>query len=172
VLRGPRGFGKTTAICTWLEAGGQGTDVAYYAMRAGEGTSGQFWAGLRELLGEAEVLTGPDGPDDESVVGASLARLAEPFILVLAGYEQAGSLDDDAGNADGEADLDSRLIELLRASPRLDLVVATRELRSLEIHAPLAIDTTLLRPTDLALDAGGVLALAEQRGLTIDAASA
>ncbi|MCM3660817.1 LuxR C-terminal-related transcriptional regulator [Georgenia satyanarayanai] len=170
VLRGPRGFGKTTALVEWLTGEDDGVPTVYVPLDEGSRLAPGFWATLRTALTAADLdgygsPEAQDDPDRAAVLG-SLLRREEPLRLVVDNYHEAGHLD-------GRSEIDDELLELVRSSAALELVVCTRSLRALETTGALSVDLTVVRPADLAMRAEDVLALAERHGvsMTVDGAA-
>lgn len=167
ILRGPRGFGKTTSIVRVLSAHEGPADLAYLTLNASARFAGDFWRQLLELLNELRpeaapqrAMAGTAGEAQQHCV-ALLRSWAEPLLLVIDNYHEAGL-------RDGAETIDHELIEALRVNPELELVVATRALRTLETTGSLSLDAQILRPQDLALSIEDVQRLATTRGLVVD----
>ncbi len=167
VLRGPRGYGKTTALVEWLSRRTDDVETLYVPLDAEARLPGGFWLTVRDSLVQADLAAdgtaggnGERGEAEQSVVRRALAHREEPVRLVLDNYHEAGLLD-------GRAEIDDDLLELVRTSPALELVVATRALRSLETTGALSVDITVVRPADLAMHAEDVIALGERHGVTV-----
>ncbi|WP_324649583.1 LuxR C-terminal-related transcriptional regulator [Georgenia sp. H159] len=163
MLRGPRGFGKTTALVEWLTSReDDGVPAVYVPLDAEARLASGFWLTLHDALVAAGVTVDQDAvqsgdPERDSVLRALLRR-AEPLRVIIDNFHEAGHLE-------GRAEVDEDLLELVRTSPAIELVVATRALRSLETTGALSVDLTVLRPTDLAMRAEDVMALAAQHGV-------
>lgn len=168
VLRGPRGYGKTTAIVRWLEQEWDALPTAYIALDARARTETGFWRTLRAGLIAAGCTdrSADQAQGEREAALALLDRHDEQWRLVLDDYHQVGV---DDGTAD---QIDADLLERLRVNRGLEVVVATRTLRRLETVGALSVDLTVLRPSDLALRPEGLVALAESRGvpMTMDRA--
>lgn len=152
ILRAPRGFGKTSTITHWL-ADRDDVETVRWALDQGANRLEGFWRGL----GLALRAAGIDAADREQVLGALAAR-ERPLRLVLDNFHEAG-------HRENPVAVDDDLLEAVRGNDRLELVVATRSLRTLESSGALSVDVAILRPADLGLEASGVLALAAARGL-------
>src|SRR5699024_5656556 len=134
VLRGPRGYGKTTALVHWLTAGEAEVRTLYVALDATARLTPGFWLALHDALMAAELdvdlataesLTGEEAEPEQAAVVQAQLRVEEPLRLVLDNFHEAGLLE-------GRNEIDEELLELVRTSSSLELVVATRALRSLE----------------------------------------
>lgn len=165
VLRGPRGFGKTTAIVRWLSQREDDVLTVYLTLDETAGTEQGFW----ERLAEACRGSGLDARDDDPAAEPGrehtwssnvLLNDAEPVRVVLDDYDIAGS-------ASGARAIDLRLLDAVRRNPNLEVIVATRSLRELETVGAVSVDIGVVRPADLALRAGDVCALAVHRGLVV-----
>ncbi|MHB1290273.1 MalT transcriptional regulator family protein, partial [Georgenia sp.] len=160
VLRGPRGYGKTTLIGAWLDARPP-ERFAYLRLTHACNDRLVFWEGLESALAEHGVLaarTAEDQDDDARArVLGELAVLTGPVTIVLDDFHHAGR--DEAA-----AEIDEELVELVRQNDRLDLVVATRATRVIETTGSLSIDVTVVSPEELRLSATQVVALAERLG--------
>ncbi len=167
ILRGPRGFGKTTALVEWLSEHSTDIPTVYLPLDSEARLSSGFWFALHEALTAAGLEIGEVAPDDETpgrgqaAVREALLGREEPLRLILDDYHEAGLLD-------GSAEIDEDLLDVVRSSVGLELVVATRALRSLETTGALSVDLTVVRPADLAMQAEDVLALAENHGVTLN----
>lgn len=167
VLRGPRGFGKTTALVQWLTTrDDDGVPTVYVPLDAEARLASGFWLTIHDALAAAGLPLGQDSapaagddPERDAVVHALLRR-EEPLRLIVDNFHEAGHLE-------GRAEIDEDLLELVRTSPAIELVVATRALRALETTGALSVDLTVLRPTDLAMRAEDVMALATQHGVAM-----
>src|SRR5690606_6996759 len=142
-------------------------ETLYVPLDAEARLPGGFWLTVRDSLVQADLAAdgaaggnGERGEAEQSVVRRALAHREEPVRLVLDNYHEAGLLD-------GRAEIGDDLLELVRTSPALELVVATRALRSLETTGALSVDITVVRPADLAMHAEDVIALGERHGVTV-----
>ncbi|WP_454085479.1 LuxR C-terminal-related transcriptional regulator [Georgenia sp. Marseille-Q6866] len=166
MLRGPRGYGKTTALVDWLSAADDDVPTIYVPLDAGSRLAPGFWATLDSALedaglGPATDESEPDHADPHrAAVVRALVRHEEPLRLIVDNYHEAGHLD-------GRAEVDEALLDVVRSSPGFELVVATRSLRTLETAGALSVDLTVVRPGDLAMQSEDVVALAEKHGITM-----
>lgn len=166
VLRGPRGYGKTTALVEWLSRQTDDVETLYVPLDAEARLPSGFWCTVRDALvraglaaqnGVADVSR---GAGEQAAVVRSVSSREDTLRIVLDNYHEAGLLD-------GRAEIDDDLLELVRTSPSFELVVATRALRSLETTGALSVDITVVRPADLAMHPEDVVALAERHGVGI-----
>lgn len=164
VLRGPRGYGKTTALVDWLSGQDDGVPTIYVPLDEGARLAPGFWSTLHAALAAADLDGHAPDADAEDPVRAAvlraLLRHEEPLRLVVDNYHEAGHLD-------GRSEIDDQLLELVRSSAALELVVSTRSLRALETTGALSVDLTVVRPADLAMQAEDVSALAALHGVTM-----
>jgi len=167
VLRGPRGFGKTTSIVHVLSEHGDPVDLAYLTLDATARFAESFWRQLATLLHQlreqprqshADPI--PPESDVREHCVALLRTWDEPLLIVIDNFHEAGL-------RDGAESIDHELIEALRVNPALEMVVATRSLRTLETTGSLSLDMQILRPQDLALTIEDVQHLATKRGLEV-----
>ncbi|WP_127132303.1 LuxR C-terminal-related transcriptional regulator [Georgenia sp. SYP-B2076] len=167
VVRGPRGYGKTTLVDAWLSrlAGDRDQEVVYLRLTQACNDGPTFWDGLARALSAAGVIELPDGADPHHEAVRQLAARTEPLTLVIDDYHHAG-------RRDVAADIDDELVELVRQNDQLYLVVATRAIRVLETTGSLSIDVTIISPQELRLSPGGVAALAARTGVPIGDAQA
>lgn len=159
VVRGPRGYGKTTLVGAWLDVHPPAR-VAYLRLTQACNDVAAFWLGLETALCEHGVLDPDDEGDAHTRAVRGLADLTEPVTIVIDDFHQAGR-DETA------AELDEELVELVRQNDRLNLVVATRTTRVIETTGSLSIDVTVVSPQELRLGPTHVVALGERLGLTL-----
>lgn len=160
ILRGPRGYGKTTAIVHWLTTAADGVRTVYLPLDASAQRAEHFWTTLAGALTEAGIPVeepATTGTPDEAVQRALLEH-GEPLRLVIDNYHEAG-------HRDARLAVDEALLETLRASADLEIVALTRGLRTLETTGALSVDTFVLRPADLAMRPEDTVALAERYGV-------
>ncbi|UNX54345.1 LuxR C-terminal-related transcriptional regulator [Georgenia sp. TF02-10] len=170
VIRGPRGFGKTTLLQTWLAAGGPAHPVVQLALTRAANAPEVFWSTLLAVLVDAGAVPAPDrpaaeadgrpGPDARHEVLTGLGRRAEPLTVVVDDYHQAGRGED-------AADIDEDLVELVRQNDQLFLVVATRGARVIETTGALSVDITIISPRELRLRPQHVRTLAGRLGVPL-----
>ncbi|WP_341360297.1 LuxR C-terminal-related transcriptional regulator [Georgenia sp. M64] len=168
VVRGPRGYGKSTLLGAWLATGGPGHAVVSLALTREANDAAEFWAGVAGALEAAGVLQqeravagpAPAGDTDRLRVLGALGARRTPLTIVLDSYHHAG-------RRDAAAEIDDDLVELVRQNDQLYLVVATRTMRLLETSGSLSVDATIISPQNLRLDAVAVAALARRLGVPI-----
>ena len=169
VLRGPRGYGKTTALVHWLTSREDDVPTLYIPLDAEARLAAGFWFALHDALtgaglgvdvGTATVVDGEHGEAEQAAVLQTLLQHEEPLRLVIDNFHEAGLLD-------GRNEVDEDLLEVVRTSAALELVVATRALRSLETVGALSVDLIVVRPADLAMQREDAQALAERHGVTM-----
>lgn len=160
ILRGPRGYGKTTAVVHWLASSTDDVRTIYLPLDAGAQLADDFWAVLADALRDAGVVV-EDRPvvsTPAQVVQRALLEHGEPLRLIIDNYHQAG-------HRDARLAVDEALLETLRASADLELIALTRGLRTLETTGALSVDAFVMRPADLAMRPEDTVALAERYGV-------
>src|SRR5690625_5133226 len=160
ILRGPRGYGKTTAIDHWLTTAADGVRTVYLPLDASAQRAEHFWTTLGAALCDAGVSVGETsaaGTQGQAVQQALLEHDG-PLRLIIDNYHEAG-------HRDARLAVDEALLETLRASADLEIVILTRGLRTLETTGALSVDTFVLRPADLAMRPEDTVALAERYGV-------
>ena len=164
VLRGPRGYGKTSAIRRWLGEIDSAADVLYLTLTEASNTLVGFWQELGSALADHGVTVADRGDPRWSVV-STLVEYPARMLLILDDFHEAG-LDE------GAAIVDDDLIDVVRQNDQLDLVIGTRTYRTLETTGMLSVDGIVLGPDDLKMTGRMVHALATRLGvdLTIDEA--
>lgn len=164
VLRGPRGYGKTSAIRRWLSELDGDVPLVYLTLTEASNTIAGFWQELREALeGNGVELAHRD--DVRWSVISTLIEHATRLLLVLDDFHEAG-LDE------GAASIDDDLVDIVRQNDRIDLVIGTRTYRTLETTGMLSVDGVVLGPDDLKMNGRMVHALASRLGveMTLDQA--
>ncbi|WP_413452135.1 LuxR C-terminal-related transcriptional regulator [Georgenia phoenicis] len=144
----------------WLSGEDDGVTTVYLPLDEEARLAPGFWGALHGALTAARLDDAADADAQRPAVLDALAHHEQPLRLVLDNYHEAGHLD-------GRTEIDDDLLELVRTSAALELVVATRSLRTLETTGALSVDLTVVRPDDLAMGAEDVLALAELHGVTL-----
>jgi DNA-binding CsgD family transcriptional regulator len=165
VVRGPRGFGKTTLIGAWLDALPADEEVVYLRLTRVCNDAAVFWQGLADGLQAAGAIDAVTGPDPRAEVVRLLGARTRPLTVVIDDYHHAGRQGD-------AADIDDELVELVRQNDHLFVVVATRTSRVLETTGSLSIDVTVISPRELRLSPASVAALAARTGVAIGEAQA
>lgn len=153
VLRGARGFGKTSVLVHWLRAAGDDIPTIYVTLDHRAGTEDGFWTTLATALGAVGMDVDPRQEARAQVLEA-IGQVSSPLRLVLDDFHFA------APRAAG-AGIDDDLLDLVRNDDGFYLVVAGRVPRLLETAGAASVGTVLLGPQDLKLSAPMVLALAE-----------
>lgn len=162
VVRGPRGYGKTTVLDAWLERGGADHRTVVLSLDRSCNVPAVFWARLADALEDGGILAsdGAPGTDQRERVVSGLSRLDEPLTIVIDDYHEAGRQDD-------AADIDEDVVELVRQNDQLYVVVATRATRVVETTGSLSVDVTVISPHDLRLGPEQVLGLGERLGVVV-----
>jgi LuxR family maltose regulon positive regulatory protein len=163
LLRAPVGFGKTTLVAQWLSERGateQGSSigvVAWMRVRPGSGGAAMFGAELLQVVTDSGLRSSSEvaggGAFDPAGRAERALRAADaPVTLVVDGFEHAT-----------DPDLDRSLLDLVRHTPQLRLVVCLRGHRHFPDHLCLDLDTTVLTARELRFteqETGQLLALA------------
>ncbi|MFV0252959.1 MAG: LuxR C-terminal-related transcriptional regulator [Beutenbergiaceae bacterium] len=141
VLRGPRGYGKTSAIMRWLEERDDHVPVIRMTLTESSNLPDGFWdevgRGLRAH--DIEIL---ERGDQRWSVMSTLAQQEDRHVLVIDDYHEAGL-------QAGSSEIDDDLVDVVRQNELLDLVVATRSYRTLETNGLLSVDGIVIGPDDL-----------------------
>ncbi|TDE88499.1 hypothetical protein EXU48_23225 [Occultella glacieicola] len=161
VLRGPRGYGKTSAIVTWMRSADRPHATVYVTLSIASNELDGYWAELRSGLERAELL-GPAAPgsDPHADVTVLLAERREPLVLIIDDFHEAGL-------KHGAATIDDEMVDLVRQNDQLFLVVGSRTLRALETTGALSVEAAMIGPADLRMTGPQVHDLASRLGLTI-----
>ncbi|WP_168217765.1 LuxR C-terminal-related transcriptional regulator [Occultella kanbiaonis] len=161
VLRGPRGYGKTSAIVTWLRSEGHRHPTIYVTLSTASNELAGFWAELRSGLERADLLGAPASDSDaHAEVTGLLAERREPLVLIIDDFHEAGL-------KHGAATIDDEMVDLVRQNDQLFLVVGSRTLRALETTGALSVEAAMIGPADLRMTGPQVHDLATRLGLTI-----
>ncbi len=154
VLRAPLGFGKTTLVAQWwwAKVAERFVDVAgWVTVDADAADAAGFWQSMLDVLVDA----GLDPPAPEPTRSTrDLARRA------IAGAGCEVTLVVDAFERVTDDGIDADLLEVLRVSPNLRLVVCLRSRRHFQPHSFLDLDFTVIPPGDLLLSVDETAALA------------
>lgn len=164
VLRGPRGYGKTSAIRQWLSELDDGVPVLYLNLTEDSNEVPGFWREFRTFL-DANGVTVHERGDERWSVVSTLVEHPGRLLLVIDDFHEAG-LDE------GAASIDDDLVEIVRQNDGIDLVIGTRTYRTLETTGMLSVDGVVLGPDDLKMTGQMVYALAQRLGvdMTLDQA--
>lgn len=137
ILRGPVGFGKTTLAAQWVTARRRPQELVAW-LRVREGSDADtFWTDALQVVEDAGLPV-PAAGDPLPRLERALVTSPVPVVLVVDGLEGAAP-----------ADLERRLLDLLRHAPPLHLVVCLRGLRQLAPHRYLDLETTEIDARDL-----------------------
>lgn len=164
VLRGPRGYGKTSAIRHWLGELEDDVPLIYLTLTEESNELAGFWEEVGAAL-RAHGITVHERGDARWSVVSTLVEHRERLLLVLDDFHEAGL-------GDGAATIDDDLVDIVRQNDLIDLVIGTRTYRTLETTGMLSVDGIVLGPDDLKMTGRMVHALAVRMGveLTIDQA--
>lgn len=163
ILRGPRGYGKTSAVVTWLRQAEDLPELIYTTLSTEANEREGFWAQLRTALVRVDdrLDVPPSSTDDaERVVTTWLAQRREPLLVIIDDYHEAGL-------RHGAASIDDTLVDLVRQNDQLYLAAAGRTLRALETVGSLSVDTLVIGPDELRLTGDMVYALAARIGVQL-----
>ncbi|SEE84316.1 LuxR C-terminal-related transcriptional regulator [Ruania alba] len=158
VIRGPRGYGKTSALAAWLSSIEVPARTIYLPLTSASNRSQGFWEELHDGLIRSGLLPQTD-TDSEKAVGDLLAS-PEPLTLILDNFHEAG-IDN------GAAEIDERLMSLLQQNKDLFVVTAGRMLRSLEAVGSHSVETAVIGPKELRLTGPMVHRLAGRLGVEL-----
>ncbi|WP_022883565.1 LuxR C-terminal-related transcriptional regulator [Glaciibacter superstes] len=155
VVRGAAGSGKTFAVADWVtNGGGAARQGAWHTIEAGSATRFAFWPAVIGLLTRARLL-----PDDSilthsmAALGSvgelrrhlrrSFARLTDAVTIVLDDFHLVA-----------EIGIHDDLVDVVRSSPQVRLIVVTRSRGPLESDDRLLSETVLVAPegSSLTLD--------------------
>ena len=145
IVRGPRGYGKTSLVAHWARSLPGTADVVWVSCRMalfGEGRLRTVW----EAIGDALVRAGMarDRVTGEGPARAQLATvlrdLQRPLCLVLDDFHHVS---DDI--------VEAELVDLVRKFESLNLVVCLARVESIETVRAATIDSVVIRPSDLLL---------------------
>lgn len=161
ILRGPRGYGKTSAVVTWLRQAEGLPETVYTTLNTDSNEQEGFWAHLRDALvrvDEELAVAGSADADAERVVTTWLAERRDPLLVIIDDYHEAGL-------RHGAASIDDTLVDLVRQNDQLYLVAAGRTLRALETVGSLSVETLVIGPDELRMTGEMVHALATRMGV-------
>lgn len=139
VVRAPMGFGKTTLVSSWLASRARADEaLLWLQVRRGAGDTNRFWSAVARLLSEAGMAMPPHDPAvvAEHVAGV-LTQSGPPVLVVLDNGENL------------EADLDGELLDLLRRSERLRLIVCLRSQRLFHSRSHIDLESVTITAPDL-----------------------
>lgn len=161
VVRGPRGYGKTSLVSHWARTQPEDVAVAWVSGRTvlvgEEGAASSLWALVADAMVCSGLLKAPtDGPAGRAAVVQALRTAQRDVCLVI---DDVDGLEDPLAEAD--------LLELLPRFPGLSLVLCMRDLTSVETVLAATIDSVVIRPVDLLLDEQETGELAERLGFAL-----
>src|SRR5690625_3065392 len=163
ILRGPRGYGKTSAVVTWLRQAEGLPETVYTTLTIDCNEQEGFWAQLREALARVDsqrTETPSTAAECEREVTTWLAHRREPLLVIIDDFHEAGL-------RHGAASIDDTLVDLIRQNDQLFLVAAGRTLRALETVGSLSVETLVIGPDELRMTGEMVHALAGRMGVTM-----
>ncbi|MGH1525181.1 LuxR C-terminal-related transcriptional regulator [Leifsonia sp. L25] len=159
VVRAPAGYGKTSLVRKWLERPGGATRVAadWIDLELVTGGVRGFWDAVRT---EFDPHGDDDRWDTDPVAAAqdTIAGCPGTVVLVLDGYTRGW---------DGL--LSAELVQVLRRTPNLHLMVLTRALTSFESPGLAAVlDLVVVQNDDLAFDRAELDQVVRVLGLDVE----
>src|SRR5690625_2754427 len=163
ILRGPRGYGKTSAVVTWLRQAEGLPETVYTTLTIDCNEQEGFWTQLREALARVDdqlAATPSTAAEAEREVTTWLAHRREPLLVIIDDFHEAGL-------RHGAASIDDTLVDLIRQNDQLFLVAAGRTLRALETVGSLSVETLVIGPDELRMTGEMVHALAGRMGVTM-----
>lgn len=143
ILRAPVGFGKTTLLTQWLLQRHSPHEVAaWITVHRESGHSAAFWMAVLGALVDAGLSTQNSDPavSPRTLAEQTLATAAEPVTLVVDDYDRMV-----------DASVERDLLDIVRHSSGLRLIVATRGYRRFHRHGHIDLDSVELTADDLRL---------------------
>ena len=160
VVRGPRGYGKTSLVGHWIRTLPEDTVVVWVPSRTSLGGDGCPGASLWEHVGQALVRCGllptGGGLSGRGEVVHALRETSQDVCLVVDDFDEGHDVE--AG---------SELLNLLPHFPHLSLVLCVREVTSMETVLAATMDSVVIRPADLLMDARETGELADRLGCAL-----
>ncbi|SED62279.1 LuxR C-terminal-related transcriptional regulator [Ruania alba] len=167
VVRGPRGYGKTSLLARWLESSDGLPPALYVSLTTASNQVDGFWAEVAAAMVANGLVSAPDVTADgaEIAVTRVLGTRREPVLVIIDDMHEAGLHDDPEA-------IDDALVNLLRQNEAFYLAVAGRTLREIETVGSLTVDSAVIGPQELRLSGASVHRLASRLGvgLTMDRA--
>ena len=166
IVRGPRGYGKTSLVGHWVRTLDEDTAVVWVPSRTALGEDGAPQTSLWEHVGDAMVRcglltrvissTGTGAVLGRADVVQALRRTAQEVCLVVDDFDEGC-----------DVATESELLDLLPHFPGLSLVLCVREVTSVETVLAATMDSVVIRPVDLLLDARETRELADRLGCAL-----
>ncbi|SDB89996.1 LuxR family transcriptional regulator, maltose regulon positive regulatory protein [Sanguibacter gelidistatuariae] len=169
VLRAPLGFGKTAAITSWLGDTHQSRALAWHGLRAPPVSSLSFWVALATDLSACLTPGRPPATTYDDVCDL-VAALTAPLLIVIDGLEAAESTPTSDPSPVGA--IVTEIVDLLRSSPHLQVVISCRPYGPLAMDALFGPDAQILDSAELALSEEDTLELAAAAGVPLTPAQA
>lgn len=155
VLRGPRGYGKTSTVAYWLRSGElDDRSVAWLTLSDRIGGA-ELWEAVHDALVVAGVAS-PSAAPDLDAVDHALRQLSRRLVLVIDGLHHVT-----------DTAVDPELVELAQVHELLHLVVTTRLRRPIVSIGPATVDAALLDVGELRLTRAETTLLAARLGLPL-----
>ncbi|HVX21506.1 MAG TPA: LuxR C-terminal-related transcriptional regulator [Acidimicrobiales bacterium] len=153
VVRGPRGYGKTVLVASWLERQ-QGPTVVpvWVAAGPGPGDPEPLWAEIRHRLDGAGLLAGASASGDRAGLRLDIPPGVR-VVLVVDDFQHVR-----------RPDVLDDLVGLARTYRGLHLVVCHRSWHPIQSLAVATVGAEVVGPTDLLLSAEDIVALAAAMG--------
>jgi LuxR family transcriptional regulator, maltose regulon positive regulatory protein len=152
LLRAPLGFGKTALLAQWYRCHRQ--ESAVWVTVTSDATDAPgFWQAILDALvdaGQAPLAT-TIRASTRAQVARAIAGTGHPLTLVVDGFDRV--------SADG---VDGDLLDLLRTSPNLRLIVSLRGRTHFRPYQHLDLDATVIPPSGLRFTPGETAALLDQ----------
>ncbi|WP_175559043.1 LuxR C-terminal-related transcriptional regulator [Sanguibacter gelidistatuariae] len=161
IVRGPRGYGKTSLVSHWVRSLPDEVSVVWVSGRTAPGDDAGPVPSLWDLVADSMVGSGllqlpENGASGRTEVIHALASSQGETCLVVDDFDQVR-----------DPRVEADLLDLLRRFPGLSLVLCMRDVASVETVLAATIDSVVIRPIDLLLDAQETYELAERLGFTL-----
>ncbi|WP_169925374.1 LuxR C-terminal-related transcriptional regulator [Sanguibacter antarcticus] len=158
IVRGPRGYGKTSLVAHWARSLSGTPDVVWVSCRMalfGEGSVPTVWDAIAEALARSGLTDERASDENEAraQLAAVLRELHRPLCLVLDDFHHVA----DAG-------VEAALVDLVRKFESLSVIVCLARVVSIETVGAATIDSVVIRPADLLLTEGETSEIARRLG--------
>jgi LuxR family transcriptional regulator, maltose regulon positive regulatory protein len=152
LVRAPLGFGKTAVLAQWYRSHRQ--ESAVWVTVTSDATDAPgFWQAVLDALVDAGTAhpAASTRASTRAQVGRAIAGVRQPLALIVDGFDRV--------TAEG---VDGDLLDLLRTSPNLRLIVSLRGRTHFRPYQHLDLDATVIPPSELRFTPGETAALLEQ----------